>query len=133
MSNKGYVTIPVGYKRVDGEPLELNTVFSTLELASEYATSDPTAYAGQLISVLGDVVKLYIIQEDKSLLLVGTYQLVLDITTNPMIIKHGMKHLPSVTVLDSDGKVCECQITYIGATQVQVSWNGELTGKIYLK
>lgn len=133
MSNKGYVTIPVGYKRVDGEPLELNTVFSTLELASEYATSDPTAYTGQLISVLGDVVKLYIIQEDKSLLLVGTYQLVLDITTNPMIIEHGMKHLPSVTVLDSDGKVCECQITYIGATQVQVSWNGELTGKIYLK
>lgn len=51
---KSYVSLPVGYYRVDAEPLEKNTKFETYTEANAYATTDPTAYAGQIISVKQD-------------------------------------------------------------------------------
>lgn len=61
---KSYVSLPVGYYRVDAEPLEKNTKFETYAEANAYATTDPTAYAGQVISVKQDgSFSLYMIQE----------------------------------------------------------------------
>lgn len=61
---KSFVSLPVGYYRVDAEPLEKNTKFASFAEANAYATTDPTAYAGQVLSVLQDgVYSLYMIQE----------------------------------------------------------------------
>jgi hypothetical protein len=69
MAEKSYVTIPVGMERVDALPYEKNTRFLTYEEAEQYATTDPTAYSGQILMVKGDGNNWYTyqIQEDKTL------------------------------------------------------------------
>lgn len=69
---KGFITLPVGYQRVDAEPLTNDQVFQSLEEAQAFAngTSDKgnIAYAGQVISVLmGGTMKCCVIQSDKSI------------------------------------------------------------------
>ena len=72
MSAKQYKTLPFGYRRVDNLPLEENTVFASLDAANTYATTNPTAYAGQWLAVVseGDS-KFYIIKPDMSLKEIG--------------------------------------------------------------
>ncbi len=65
---KGFNTVPFGFKRVDNQPFLANEVFDSLESAQTYATTDPTAYAGQNITVVANGQSLlYTIQPDKSL------------------------------------------------------------------
>jgi hypothetical protein len=145
--SKGYVTIPVGYSRVDGEPLELNTVFRTLEDANKYAASD-LSYAGQVIAVVNSKVTIYTIVGSSynengtavrplKLRQIYTPELTYDIGESPMIIDYNLDHLPNVTIVDSDGNICECQITYENTDSTRriiISWNGSLEGaKVYLR
>lgn len=88
MANKGYVTIPVGYKRVDNLPLVLDQLFTSLSDAQNYAQTDPTAYVGQIFSVIeGDTVTAYIIKNDKSLAEIGSTPISSynDLTDKPQI------------------------------------------------
>lgn len=69
---KGYNTVPFGFERMDAEPFLKNELFASLEEAQAYATTNPTAYAGQRISVVSDgKAEDYTIQPDKSLKLSG--------------------------------------------------------------
>lgn len=47
----------VQYKRGLAAPMDISEVFTSLELAQSYASSDPIAYAGQSIAVAGDGIK----------------------------------------------------------------------------
>lgn len=65
---KGFNTVPFGFERMDAEPFLKNEVFTSIEDAQSYATENPTAYAGQHISVVSDgKAEDYTIQPDKSL------------------------------------------------------------------
>jgi len=59
-----FISAVKGYLRLGNFPLDANTVFPSLQAAQQYAASNPTAYAGQLVSV--------VIEADKS---VTAYQL----------------------------------------------------------
>lgn len=92
---KGLVTLPIGFKRVDAEPLEANVLFTTLESAQSYASTDPTAYPGQALFVANasdQTVKAYLVKFDKSLANIGEASEVdLDwstITNKPQINGH---------------------------------------------
>ena len=70
---KAYASFLIGLARTDAEPLIANEKFATLEAATTYATTDSTAYPGQLISVVTtESVTAYQIQNDKSLKKVGS-------------------------------------------------------------
>lgn len=65
---KSFITLPVGYQRVDNQPLVLDQLFSSLEEATNFAKTDVTAYVGQIFSVVeGQSVDLYIIKADKTI------------------------------------------------------------------
>lgn len=66
---KAYVSLPVGYYRVDNEPLEQNTRFTSYADALAYATTSPTVYTGQTLVVKEDngAWSMYQVQEDKTL------------------------------------------------------------------
>lgn len=65
---KGFNTVPFGFERMDAEPFLKNEVFTSLEEAQSYATTNPTAYAGQRVSVVtAEKSEDYTIQPDKSL------------------------------------------------------------------
>lgn len=49
-----YMEFPLSMSRQDAFPLDKTTVFSSLELAQNYARTDPTAYVGQQLSVVVD-------------------------------------------------------------------------------
>ena len=49
-----------------------------------------------------------------------------------MVISHGLNRFPSVTVISSDKEKVECVVRYESKDVVSVSWNGELSGMIYL-
>lgn len=49
-----YISTLIGFRRVDNQPLEANVVFDSLAVASTYAASDKTAYAGQVVAVKGE-------------------------------------------------------------------------------
>ena len=80
MANK-YVSMPIGFTRLDSAPLENNTVFHTedgtsgVTLAQQYATSNPTAYPGQLITAqaLDNTWAVYLIQNTKLLVKLMDY------------------------------------------------------------
>lgn len=74
---KGFITLPVGYQRVDAEPLTNDQVFQSLEEAQAFAngTSDKgdIAYPGQVISVLiGGIMKCCVIQPDRSIFVIDS-------------------------------------------------------------
>lgn len=58
--------------------------------------------------------------------------LTIDIDNNPMVISHGLDKFPSVTIISSNNEEVECVVRYESKDIVSISWNGELTGKIYL-
>ena len=58
--------------------------------------------------------------------------LTVEIDNNPMVISHGLNRFPSVTVVSSDKEEVECVVRYESKDIVSVSWNGELSGMIYL-
>ena len=69
---KGYITLPVGYQRVDNLPLLNDQVFATLAAAQEYVAGTSAlgsiAYAGQILAVTeGDTPTVYVVKPDKSL------------------------------------------------------------------
>lgn len=47
-------------------------------------------------------------------------------------INHGLNKFPSVSVVDSSGKVVIGETTYLNENTVQVSFNGVFSGKAYL-
>lgn len=53
MGNKAYITLPVGYTRVDNGPLLEDQVFNSIEDATAFANG-PTSYIGQIFSVIVD-------------------------------------------------------------------------------
>lgn len=66
--------LPKGYQRLDAFPLDETEIYETLALATTYATS-PSAYAGQVISVVddtGNTSKAYIIYPDLTLSEIGS-------------------------------------------------------------
>lgn len=68
MGQKLYVATPSGIRRTDNLPFESNTLFSSLTAAQNYARLNPTAYAGQILSVqMGNSMHIFQIQPDKSL------------------------------------------------------------------
>ena len=136
---KSYKTIPIGYQRVDNKPLESNTLFKTFLDAENYALKNPTAYEGQIISVL-DPIGVYIIQKDLSLISVSdnslkTRTLVIEVSNpaTPMTIVHDFGRNPTVIVVDDlSGKMVTCSVIYPNLNQVKLSWKGDFTGQIYL-
>ena len=67
---KGFNTVPFGLERVDNLPFLKNEIFDSYEAAESYASTDPTAYAGQSIGVVdvsGGTTTRYTIQQDKTL------------------------------------------------------------------
>ncbi len=65
------ISVPKGYQRLDSFPLDANSVFATLAELQTYASSNGTAYAGQVCSV-SSTGKVYVIQSDLSLLEIGS-------------------------------------------------------------
>lgn len=49
-----FMEFPLSMARQDAFPLDKTTIFSGLAAAEAYAQSDPTAYVGQLLSVVTD-------------------------------------------------------------------------------
>lgn len=59
--------LPKGYQRMGAFPIDETTVFGSLALLEAYATSNGTAYAGQLCAVNDGVnVTVYKINVDKT-------------------------------------------------------------------
>lgn len=52
--NYAFMEFPLSMSRQDAFPLDRSSVFYALEEAESYAQSDPTAYVGQVISVVTD-------------------------------------------------------------------------------
>ena len=70
MSQPAPISVPKGYQRLGAFPLDVSSVFATLAELQTYASSNGTAYAGQVCSV-SSTGKVYVIQSDKSLLELG--------------------------------------------------------------
>lgn len=69
---KGYITLPVGYQRVDNLPLLNDQVFASLAEAQNYLAGTSAlgniAYAGQILAVTeGDTPTVYVVKPDMSL------------------------------------------------------------------
>lgn len=86
---KSFITLPVGYQRIDDQPLIIDQLFDSLEKATNFAKTDVTAYVGQIFSVVeGDSVELYIIKTDKTIEKFGKNSKVIsynDLTEKPQI------------------------------------------------
>lgn len=64
--------LPKGYQRMGAYPLDATEVFASLALLEAYASTNGTAYAGQVCSVNdGSTVTVYKINVDKSVSLVS--------------------------------------------------------------
>jgi hypothetical protein len=50
-----FISAVRGYLRLGNFPLDASSVYETFEAASEYASSNPTAYPGQLVAVTDEV------------------------------------------------------------------------------
>ena len=57
--------IPIGFRRLNSFPLDSSSVFQALTGLEDYALNNPTAYSGQICSVLENET-VYIIQNDKT-------------------------------------------------------------------
>lgn len=54
------------------------------------------------------------------------------LTTSPMVIEHGKNKTPCVTVVDSDNQEVEVLVKHNDENKVTISWNGTLSGYVYL-
>ena len=70
MSQPAPISVPKGYQRLGAFPLDASSVFATLAELQTYASTNGTAYAGQVCAVSGTG-KVYVLQSDKSLLELG--------------------------------------------------------------
>lgn len=140
---KIYNTVLTGYKRVDDKPLEANTLFSSVEDASAYAKNDPTAYPGQIISVSNSrgsqiyiITPSYDIQENtKEIVPVDRLKdqvVVRFVNTHMVHIDHELGYRPSVLMTDDYGESLTPAVRYPSINAVDVSWNGDMSGYIYL-
>lgn len=86
---KSFITLPVGYQRVDNQPLTVDQLFDSLDKATKFAKTDVTAYVGQIFSVVeGGSVDLYIIKADKTIEKFGKNSKIIsynDLTEKPQI------------------------------------------------
>lgn len=141
MSVIGYSDTVVGFKRLSKRPLEYNSVFSSKELALTYVANDPTAYEGQVISVSeGRDEGIYMVVKDTNNVLKlmtvivigdsGFYPL--DEVPNTITIAHGMNKYPQVNVIDSDMNQVYVDVTYDDLNNLTLTWNGVLSGRVYL-
>lgn len=64
------ISVPKGYQRLDAFPLDATSVFGTLGELELYASTNGTAYAGQVCAVSSTGL-VYVVQSDKSLLQLG--------------------------------------------------------------
>jgi hypothetical protein len=140
---KIYNTVLTGYRRVDDKPLEANTLFSSYEDAANYAKNDPTAYPGQIISVSNARgSQIYIITpsydlETNSKEIVPVDRLKDQVVvrfsnTDSVHIEHSLGYRPSVVMTDDSGESLTAAVRYPDANAVDVSWNGSMSGYIYL-
>lgn len=53
-SSHSFMEFPLAMKRQGAFPLDENSVFYSMSEAQTYATSNPTAYVGQVIAVVAD-------------------------------------------------------------------------------
>lgn len=70
INKNGQLEVPIGFKRLKPFPLDSSSVFQTLTGLQNYAFSNPTAYYGQICSVL-ETDSAYIIKGDGSLKQLG--------------------------------------------------------------
>lgn len=137
---KSYLKIPIGYTRVDDKPLENNTLFSSYDAALDYCQNNPTAYNGQIITVVsGERPKIYVITKSQTLgsilgdISSSSDQYKLNFKdVDHLVINHNMDYFPGVVVTTSKGDEIECLVEYITNNQIKLSWNGLLTGNVYL-
>lgn len=139
---KVYNTVLTGYKRVDNKPLEANTLFSSYEDAAEYAKSDPTAYPGQILSVSNArgsqiyiITPSYDIESSKEIVPVDRLKdqvVVRFVNSETVRIDHDLGYRPSVIMTDGSGESFNVSVKYVSAHTVEVSWNGAMSGYIYL-
>lgn len=73
------ISLPKGYQRLGDFPLDASSVFDNFTALQTFASSNGTAYAGQVCAVK-DTGLLYIIRTDKSLSQVGATPGVADVT-----------------------------------------------------
>lgn len=79
-ASKKLVTVKA-YSRGEPIPLDETSVFESYELAETYAKTDPTAYAGQIITAMsGTMYKTYVLQTDAT----GGFKLA-EASANPSI------------------------------------------------
>lgn len=134
---KGLVTLPIGFKRVDSEPLEADRLFVGIDSATTYASTDPTAYPGLIISVIeGNKTNVYVIGQEKQLiqlaLLSGDQRSYEFSDAQSLHISHNLNKMPEVVLLNSTGQRCYPEIIYTDENNIEVQWNGVMSGKIYL-
>lgn len=121
------------FSRVLAQPLETNSIFTSYTNAKNYAATNKTAYAGQVIRVVDqDGVTVFVITKQKELQRVGNYYGEFKIGASPQIIIHNLGRFPEVLCIDAEGNKCEISVSYQNANQVTVSWQGEVSGKFYL-
>jgi len=46
-----YISLPVNFYRLNAEPLDTSSVFTTFDQLTSYASTSPAAYSGQICSV----------------------------------------------------------------------------------
>ncbi len=51
---------------------------------------------------------------------------------SPMVIEHNRSSYPCVTVVDEKKNVVEISVEYLSDSAVRLSWNGDLTGYVYI-
>jgi hypothetical protein len=65
-----YISLPVNFYRLNSEPLDTSSVYSTYHELTSYAANSLAAYSGQVCSVVDD--GAYIIKSDKSVIKINT-------------------------------------------------------------
>lgn len=121
------------FNRVLAQPIETNSVFTSYTNAKTYAATNKTAYAGQIIRVVDqNGVTVFVITKQKELQSVGHYYGEFKIGASPQIIVHNLGRYPEVLCINEDGDKCEVSVSYQNANQITVSWQGEVSGKLYL-
>ena len=90
------ISVPKGYQRLGDFPLDASSVFGTLGELETYASTNGTAYAGQVcaVSTTGFV---YVIQNDLSVLQIGAASAGIVSDTPPSTYSEGARWVNSAT------------------------------------
>jgi hypothetical protein len=113
------VEIPISFVRQYTGPFDVTSVFASLSDLNAYIASDPTSYAGQIVSVSSGVdAGIYIVSEN-----------------NDVAIKQATS-LESYTQTEVNAKITEVNNMLAGYVQTTVTLNQNgvpVTGKILFK